>query len=131
MITISVYKQSSYPVSAAKIKKTIKQVLAANGIVSDFELSLALVGQAKMDELVKQYYKDDPDELYVHPILTFPNNEVKGPFVYPPKSKNNLGDIVISYPASVDIANEDGKLVEQVVCELAEHGCLHLLGIHH
>lgn len=131
MVDITVYKQSNFPVSAAKIKQRIKRTLKNNGLVSDFELSVALVGDARMDELVKEYYQDDPQMLYDHPILTFPDNEIPGQFVFPPTKINHLGEMIISYPSAVARANESGKLVEEVICDLAEHGTLHLLGIHH
>ncbi len=131
MIDITVTKQSNYPVSAAKIKKRIKDTLKAHGIVSDFELSVAIVGDAKMDELVRAHYKDDPQMLYDHPILTFPDNEIPGKFEFPPDDLNHLGEIIISYPSAAAEANQSGRLIDDVICELAEHGSLHLLGVHH
>jgi rRNA maturation RNase YbeY len=127
MITVSIYKQSNYPISSKKVKDIIKKTLLDNGIISDTTVDVAIVGKAKMDELNKKYYKD---EKYEHPIFTFP--EISGDdFSFPPDGKIHLGQIVISYPMAISAANEKGKLIDEVVCELAEHGSLHLLGIHH
>jgi len=132
MITINVYKQSNYPVNTAKIKKRIKETLVSQGLVSDFEVSVALVGDQKMDELVKLYYHREGPEFgnRPHPILTFPSNEIQEHFITPPGEIADLGEMVISYPQAVDRAKEEGRLVADVIDDLAEHGALHLAGIH-
>jgi probable rRNA maturation factor len=127
MITVTVSKQGSLPVNSKKIKDVVKKTLEENGIVSDAEVNVAIVGKAKMDELNKKYYKD---EVYEHPIFTFPEGE-GGDFSFPPDGKIHLGQIVINYPMVVETANEKNKLIDDVACELAIHGCLHLVGIHH
>jgi ssRNA-specific RNase YbeY (16S rRNA maturation enzyme) len=43
----------------------------------------------------------------------------------------HLGEIVISFPFVVEEARENGKLIDDVAVSLAEHGALHLVGIHH
>ncbi|SRR5258708_27905265 len=127
MISVTVYKQSNFPVNSKKVKEVISKTLTENGIVSDTEVNVAIVGKQKMDELNKKYYKD---EIYEHPIFTFPESDNKE-FNFPPDGKIHLGQIVISYPMAVETANENNKLIDEVVCELAEHGAKHLLGIHH
>lgn len=131
MIDISVYKQGNYAISAIKVKKKLKDVLSREGIVSDFTVSVAFVGEKKMDDLVEKYYKGDPENLYVHPILTFPTQEMTGGFVAPKGQKPDLGEIIISYPEAVTTAKETGKLIDDVILGLVEHGAMHLLGKHH
>ncbi len=130
MIKVEVYKQSGFPVSAKKIRERITQTLESNGISSDFDVSVAVVGSAKMLELGKKYYGEN-DNSEEHPIFTFPDNEVKEPFTNPPDETTSLGEIVISYPQAVEESKQTGRLVDDIVCDLAEHGSLHLLGIHH
>lgn len=130
-MNISVYKQSNYAVSAAKVKKKLTEVLRREGIVSDFTVSLAFVGEKKMEELVDKYYKGDPENLYVHPILTFPSQEITGEFKMPEEEAPDLGEIIISYPEAVITAKETGKLIDEVILSLVEHGAIHLLGKHH
>lgn len=127
MITVSVTKESNFPISSEKVKEIVKKTITSNGIVSDAEVSVAIVHRKKMQEYVDKYYDDHDD----HPVLSFPSNEVEGMFVFPPDGKIHLGEIVISYEWCVDEANKTGKLVEAIALELSEHGCLHLLGIHH
>lgn len=132
MIDITVYKQSDYPVSSTEIKKVVKKTLEEQGIVSDCVVEIAIVSEAKMSQLNKEYYKD---EKYLHPVFTFTENEdiqtPSGPFVFPPDGKMHLGEIVISYPQALEEARTKGKLINEVIAELAQHGALHLVGVHH
>lgn len=129
MISISLVKQSAYPISAKKVKEAIVKVLTDQGMVSDSEVSVALVGRNKMADYVKDYYKGDDE--YDHPVLSFPNSETKERFILPPDGKIHLGEIVVSYDECVNRARSENRLVEDVVIEMAEHGALHLIGVHH
>ncbi len=131
MISVSVYKQGNYPISADRVKKKLREVLEKRGITSNFSVSVAFVGEKKMEELVDKYYKGDPEKEFIHPILTFAASEVYEPFVTPTEESTDLGEIIISYGEAVKEAKETGKLIEAVVLALVEHGAMHLLGIHH
>lgn len=132
MINIYVHKQSNYPVNVAKLKKRIKDTLLAQGLVSDFEVSVALVNDEKIDELVKKYYYREGANFgnRPHPILTFPTSEMSEQFVFPPENISDLGEMVISYPQAVERAKQEGRLVSDIIEELVEHGALHLAGVH-
>ena len=56
MITVLVSKDSYYPVSSTKIKKFLKDFFAKNGIVSDAEVSVAIVGEKEMLESIISYF---------------------------------------------------------------------------
>ncbi len=127
MVKVSVTKQSNYPVGAAKIKKQLAEFLIKNGIVSDAEVSIAIVGEKRMMELGKTYLKDK----ILHNVLSFTPSEVKGPFVYPEDGLIHLGEIVVCYPKVVEEAKQENVMIDNKVYELIEHGALHLLGIHH
>ena len=127
MIKVSVTKQSNYPVKVSVIKKKLAEFLAKNGIVSDAEVTVAIVGGKKMLEIGGKYLKDKK----LHNVLSFVPNEVKGGFIYPPDGQIHLGEIIICYPLAVKEAGEENVLIDERVCELVEHGALHLLGIHH
>lgn len=133
MIKVAVVKQSNYPVKSAAIKNRLKSFLIKEGIVSDCEVSVALVGEKKMLDLSKKYLKDvygRPDNS-LHNVLSFTETEIKGSFVYPPDGKIYLGEIIICYPEAVEEAKKESVLIEERVCELVEHGAMHLLGKHH
>lgn len=127
MIDVKLTKQGNFAVSAKKIKEVIQKTLQENGIVSESIVDIAIVGKEKMDELNEKYYKD---EVYEHPIFTFPEGTGEE-FIFPPDGKLYLGQIVINYPMAVETAREQNKLIDDVVLSLAEHGSLHLVGIHH
>jgi probable rRNA maturation factor len=128
MIKVNVKKQSNFPVSSTKIKKNLKNFLASHGIVSDAEISVALVGENKMLEVGKKYLQDDKS---LHNVLSFTADEVDSKFVYPPDGVIRLGEIIVCYPKAFEEAKKESKLIEEKIMELIEHGALHLLGIHH
>lgn len=125
MIRVSVTKQSNYAVGAAKIKKKLADFLAKNGIVSDAEVSVAIVGEKKMMGTGNKYLKDHK----LHNVLSFTPSETK--FIYPPDGIIHLGEIMVCYPVAVKEAGEENVLIDERVYELVEHGALHLMGIHH
>jgi probable rRNA maturation factor len=127
MVKVSVTKQSNYPVGSTVIKKRLSAFLVKQGIVSDAEVSVAIVGNAKMMEIGNKYLKDKK----LHNVLSFTPSEAKANFVFPPDGMIHLGEIVVCYPLAVREAGEENVLINDRVCELVEHGALHLLGIHH
>lgn len=127
MIKVSVSKQSNYPVDVLVIKKKLAEFFTGNGIVSDAEVNVAIIGEKKMMETGNKYLKDKK----LHNVLSFVPNEVKGAFVYPPDDKIHLGEIIVCYPVAVKEAVEENVLIDERVYELIEHGAMHLLGIHH
>jgi rRNA maturation RNase YbeY len=136
MIKVLISKQSNYPVKSSVVKKKLAEFLAKNGIVSDTEVSIALVGEKKMLEIQKRYLREDPFSLKLrgtrlHNVLSFVPTEGKGSFVYPPDGKIQLGEIIVCYPEAVKEAKAENVLVDEKVYKLVEHGANHLLGKHH
>lgn len=126
MIKVLVNKQSNYPVKTPVIKKRLSEFFLSQGIVSDSEVSVAIVGEAKMMQVGRIYLKDKK----LHNVFSFTPSEAKG-FVYPPDGLIHLGEIIVCYPVALKEAKEENVLIDEKVCELVEHGALHLLGIHH
>ena len=127
MISVDVFKQANYPVSSPKLKKRLRDFFRKEGIVSDAEVSVAVVGEKKMLELGRKYAKDKK----LHQVLSFVPEEAKKGFIYPLDEKLHLGEIIVCYPKVVEEAKAEGKLIEEKLNELVEHGALHLLGKHH
>lgn len=126
MLRIYVTRQSRYPANTKLLKERVKRVLTERGAV-DCEVSIALVGERKMRELGKKYMKDN----ILHEVLSFPAQGEKNGFVQPTDEPLILGDIAICYPEARKIAMKRNRMVDDVLGELAEHGTLHLLGVHH
>lgn len=128
MIKIYVNKQSNYPVSTPKVKRELKAFFEEKGITSDAEVSVAIVGQARMLKLAKDHLGE---KHMVHNVLSFTASEARGKFVNPPGELLYLGEVVVCYPKAVDEANRDNMLIDDKVVQLIKHGALHLLGEHH
>ena len=128
MIRVYIDKQSNYPVTSSKLKAKLIKFLTQEGIVSDAELSVSIVGRKRMLQLSQKYLKEKDSD---HDVLTFPFLEGKHDFVTPPDNLIHLGDIVICYPKAIEEASRENKLIDEKVFELAVHGALHLLGKHH
>lgn len=126
MVKINVSKQSNYPISGVVVRKFLQKFFKENGIVSDATAHVSFVGEEKMKELGKKYYKDTK----LHNVFSFVESEVKG-FKNPPTTQMNLGEIVVCFPVLLKEAKMEGKLIEEKVLELVGHSALHLLGIHH
>jgi probable rRNA maturation factor len=127
MIVIKVKKQSNYPVNVRSLKRVLSEFFQKKGIVSDAEASVVIVSEPKMKELAKKFLKESPAT--THNVLSFVSDESPG-FIAPP-GKIFLGEIVICYKKVVEEARKEGKLIDTKVEELALHGALHLLGVHH
>lgn len=127
MIKVLISKQSNYPVKSSDIKKRLSDFLIKKGVVSDADVSIAIVGEKRMLSICKKYLNEDR----LHNVLSFTPDEVKKDFIYPPDGILHLGDIVVCCPLAVKEANLENMLISEKIYELIEHGAMHLLGIHH
>jgi probable rRNA maturation factor len=127
MILVSITKQSNYPVNTSEVKRYLTTLLERSGIVSNTKVSVALIEEKEMLDLSKKYLKDNK----VHNVLSFTYSEVADKFTFPPDDSVHLGEIVVCYPRAKEEAKVEGKLIEEKIKELVEHGALHLIGIHH
>lgn len=128
MVKIYVKKASNYPVLARKIKAHLGEFFKTKGIVSRSDVFVYIVGKKVMLDLARRYLGE---ENKLHSVLSFPESENKGDFVYPLSDTIHLGEIYICFPEAVEQAKKENVMIEQKVLELLEHGALHLLGIHH
>lgn len=128
MIRVYITRQSRYPADTKFLKEKVLSALSSHG-VADGEVSVALVGERKMRSL-GQNYLNETEEADTHEVLSFPAAETRGEFVSASDDKS-LGDIAICYPEARKIAIKRNRMMDDVLGELAEHGTLHLLGIHH
>lgn len=127
MVKVLLTKQSNYPVRSSEIKRKLSAFFEKKGVVSDAEVSVALVGEKKMLALGKSYLKDNK----LHNVLSFLPEETQKHFVLPPDGKIYLGEIVVCYPKAVSEAKMENVLIGKRVYDLIEHGAMHLMGIHH
>ena len=126
MVKILLFSESRYPVNRRAIRGEVVDLLSKKGIVSDVEVSIAIVGDRKMRELSKKYRgKDETTD-----VLSF--SQTEGVVIAQPGNNVlRLGDIVISYPQVLKNAAKKEVLVDEEITSLVGHGLSHLLGEHH
>ncbi len=123
---------SRYPVNRKQIRKAVADTFLKHKIGdSEVEVSIAIVGERKMKQLVKTYLGDSEK----HEILTFPFEEIshhgnRG-FVQSPDGILRLGDIILCWPYLLENAAADDIMVDEEIYALTVHGTEHLLGEYH
>lgn len=122
---ILLFVESRYKVSRKRIVAAVTKLLQTQGVQSDVEVSVAIVGDRKMRVLNRKYRNLDK----VSNVLSFPIGE--GDAITLPDDILRLGDIVISYPEVVRECAAENYLIDDRIEELVGHGVTHLLGIHH
>ena len=144
MITVLLTVGSRYPVNRKKIREFVKHILLSRKIF-DAVIAISIVGERKIKLLNEKHLQHEG----VTDVLSFPQYEKgstsdykstleptpqineHGAFVLPPTPDRNLGDIVVCFPEVIRQAMKRGKMVDDHICFLIEHGMQHLLGEHH
>lgn len=132
MLRVNIITDTRYPVNRKTIRKAINDTLLSSRTLSgELEVSVAVIGQRKMDYLTNQYMKDGKK----HEVFAFPLEEVtqetKSGFINSPDGILRLGDIVLCWPEVLVAASRDDILVDEEVYLLTAHATEHLLGKHH
>lgn len=124
-LQLDINADSRYGFDRKRVRETLTKSLEAQGLDGKVKISLSVVGERKIRELEKKYF--DRDE--VTDVLSFPLEEgLEMPEDFDGVS---LGDIVICYPQAKRQAMQWNRVVDEEIEFLANHGLLHLLGIHH
>ncbi len=121
MVNVLIFVESRYRVNRKRIRKTVENILNKEGISTQSEVSIAIVGDRKMRQLSKKYKGEDK----TRNVLSF--SLAEGEKVMAHESILRLGDIVISYPEVIREAVKDEVLVDSRIDELVVHGLSHLL----
>lgn len=125
-INVQIFVESRYRVDRKKIKRRVEEVIKREGVVGSVEVSIAIVGNRKMNALNLKYRGLDKTTN----VLSFSQMEGE-PTVMPPTDTLILGDVIIAYPVVIDEASRENMLVDDKICFWVEHGLMHLLGKHH
>ena len=116
-VQVSVGEGLAPAVEAERIEAAVRHVLRAEG-VAEGEVSVALVGDAEITELNRQWLDHD----YATDVISF---NLNGPGEPP------LGDIYLGVPQAGRQAAELGADPGEELLRLAVHGTLHVLGYEH
>lgn len=103
-------------------------MLVSQGIESAM-VDISIVGSRKIKALNESELAHEGTT----DVLSFPQHEKNklDDFPMPEGMPPHLGDIVVSFPAALDAAKRFGKLVDEQISFLVDHGLMHLLGYHH
>lgn len=118
--------------SRKAIRATVERVCAEHS-VGEAEVSVSIVGARAMTKLNEERMKHEG----VTDVLSFPQHDPEQPdkefnlHVENGNATVHLGDIVVCFSEAVNEARKRGKMVDDQICFLVEHGLLHLLGFHH
>lgn len=132
MVKIHIKADGKYPVDRKSIRARVVSVLAEKGITEPTQVSVWVVGDRKMTYYNETFKK----HAGTTDVLSFPysdmdpENRTPG-FVQASEFGLILGDIIVSYPEARRRAMKRGKMVDEVVNFLVEHGLRHLTGEHH
>ena len=132
MIKVHINADGKYPVNRKRIRASVVTFLENKRITGNVQVSISIVGDRKMKFLNETYKK----HLGTTDVLSFPYSimdpvtHTKG-FVFPKDEGMILGDLIVSYPEARKRAMKRGKLVDDVIDFLIDHGLKHLTGQHH
>lgn len=119
------------PVDGIFLKKIADKAFEKLGLKRDFEVSLAIIGEAKMRKMNKFWRGKNR----VTDVLSFPFREEKSSKTDgsggPAEIKPILGEIFICLPYAKKEAKRRNIPLEKELETLFVHGALHLLGYDH
>jgi probable rRNA maturation factor len=135
-------EQSSHPVDGARWQKLAENVLTAEGIRGDAELSLLFVDEPTMTELNKRFMgQDSPTDVLAFPLEDdlvgagrWPDNGPTGPpsnRVEVEEAPLLLGDVVVCPSVAAANAPSHAGTYDDELALLLVHGILHVLGMDH
>jgi len=135
-------EQSSQPVETERWQRLAEQVLDAEGVRGDAELSLLFVDVATITELNERFMgSDEPTDVLAFPLEDdavgagrWPDNGPNGPSGHRDdvgEAPLLLGDVVICPEIAAANAPEHAGTYVDEIALLVVHGILHVLGMDH
>ncbi len=134
-------EQASQTVTLDRWSALARQVLEAEGVVREAEISLLFVDEATIASLNEQFLgKSEPTDVLSFPIEDevarggrSPDDGGTGPAAFEPEPDPPLllGDVVICPAVADRNAREHACTVDDELALLVVHGILHLLGMDH
>ncbi len=129
MIEVFIENEQDFPI----VEKQLENAVAKTFLIHDVtiaQVGVHVIDEERMTELNQNYkhHRGATD------VLTFVLRDPEQPtpsFLETPETEVEYGDIFLCYPVIAEEADEEGVSVEEKLVFLTEHGCLHLLGIHH
>jgi rRNA maturation RNase YbeY len=129
MIEVAFFNELNYPVDVAALERVVAKVFLMND-QTVARVGVHIVDETRMTQLNEQYkhHQGATD------VLTFVLHDPEQPtpsFLETPDSLSEFGDVFLCYEVIEAEALQEEISVQERLEFLLEHGCLHLLGIHH
>lgn len=135
-------EQKDEPVDAMRWVRLAKDVLAAEGVKGDAELSMLFVDEQAIADLNERFLGDDgPTDVLAFPMDEHlseggrsPDSGGTGPGVNPDPATEApmmLGDVVLCPAVARRNAESASRAYDDEMALLVVHGILHLLGMDH
>lgn len=129
MIEVTCSNEHDFPVDFAALERVVAKTFLIHN-VTIAQVGVHVIDEDLMTELNENYkHHQGPTD-----VLSFVMHDPEQPtpnFLETEESQTQFGDIFLCFPIIADEARDEGKAVQQQLEFLVEHGCLHLLGIHH
>ena len=128
-LDLSLLIEPSYrdKLDAALIEKAVSSALEIEGAGYATEVSVVVTGDEQVAELNERFRgKQGTTD-----VLSFAMSGGEGGFVSPPSGKQDLGEVIISYPQAKRQAEGLGHETWDEIAFLTIHGVFHLLGYDH
>lgn len=129
MIEVVFSNEHDFPVDLGALERVVAKTFLVKD-VTIAQVGVHLIDEPLMTELNEQYkHHQGPTD-----VLTFVMHDPEQPtpsFIETEEFALQYGDVFLCYPIIEEEAREQGVSTQQQLEFLLEHGCLHLLGIHH
>lgn len=131
-LELSLLIEPSYrdELDAALIEKAVSCALETEGARYATEVSVAVTGDEAVAEL-NQRFRGKTGTTDVLSFAMSGGDVGEGGFVSPPSGKQDLGEVIISYPQAKRQAEGLGHDTRDEIAFLTIHGVFHLLGYDH
>ncbi|MBL7209672.1 MAG: rRNA maturation RNase YbeY [Dehalococcoidia bacterium] len=130
-INVHIEKKLKASVRENWLKSIVQKALEIEG-VAPVELGVVITDTETVRQLNRTYRGlDEPTDVLAFRMHLDTGQEQQPSFVAPPDGVRHLGEVIISYPQSVQQAHEQRHRVDQELALLTVHGVLHLLGYDH
>ncbi len=131
-LDLQITNEGRYPVNGERLFAAVEKVLEGAYSNTPVQVSLLIVDKEEMAEYNLKYHETaGPTDVLSFPY-TDPESQVsEEEFVFPPDVGTVLGDLIVCFPVAEEVAQKEGKTVDEVVEFYVLHGLEHLLGHHH
>lgn len=129
MIEVTIANTTPHVVDVAALESVVHRTFLAHD-VTEANVGVHIVDEARMKELNEQY----KHHIGATDVLTFVQHDPEQPtpsFLETPETQREWGDVFLCFEVIAADASAAEVTTQEHLEFLLEHGCLHLLGIHH